>query len=206
MMFRDHSQPESSGASGSPAESRRPAEHVWVLTGSIGAMTAATRLMERIQPDRALAFIVALRIANDSIPLVTRLLARTTPFCVHAAGLERTLYPRDILVLPVDGAAPEPGVRGAAPSRSLDEVLGAVAERYRDKAGVIVLSGIGAEGIKGCSMVTRYGGRLWVQDPVSCEHDSLPRAIHDACKVTFVGTPEQLAERLMTQIPAAQSS
>ncbi len=205
-MFRDVSRPESSGSSGTPTESRRPAEHIRVLTGSIGAMTAATRLLGRVAPDRSLAYIVALRIANDGVPLVTRLLARATPFRVHAAGLERTLYPQDIIVLPVDGAASDPAARGAMPSRTIDEVLDAVAERYRDKAGVIVLSGIGAEGVRGCMKVTRLGGTLWVQEPASCEHGSLPAAIRDACRVTFSADPEQLAERLMTVIPPAQES
>ncbi len=203
MIFRDHSQPESSGTTGGPADPRHPARHVWVLTGSIGAMTAATRLLGGIAPDRSLAFIVALRVANDGVPLITRLLARTTPFRIYAAGLERTLYPQDVLVLPVDGASAETATRGAPVSRSIDEVLGAVAERYRDKAGAIILSGIGAEGIRGCGLITRYGGQLLIQNPASCEHGSLPEAIRDACAVSLVAPPEQLAERLMSLIPSA---
>lgn len=202
MNFRDYSQPESSGAAGDPADSRHPARHVWVLTGSIGAMTAATRLLGRVSPGRSLAFIVALRVTNDGVPLITRLLAHTTPFRIYAAGLERTLYPRDLLVLPVDGTSAETGARGAPVSRTIDDVLGAVAERYRDKAGAIILSGIGAEGVRGCGLITRFGGQLWIQDPASCEHGSLPGAIRDACAVTFVAPPEQLAEHLMSVIPS----
>ncbi len=198
VRLRDHSHPESSGASGAPGESRRPAEHVWVLTGSIGAPTAVTRLLSRVGDGRSLALVVALRIANDGVPLIARLLGRVTSFRVHSAGIERTLYPGDCLVVPIDGAPEPPAVRGAPPTRSIDEVLATLAERYLDKAGVIVLSGIGAEGIRGCEAITRYGGRVWVQDPVSCEHQSLPRAISEACRVDFIGTPEQLGERLAT--------
>jgi hypothetical protein len=204
LIFRDYSQPESSGGAGGSADSRRPADHVWILTGSIGAVGAAMRLLGAVSPDRSLAFILALRVTNDGLPLISRLLARTTPFLVHVAGLERALYPRDVLVLPVDGVSPEPGSRGGVMSRAIDDVLGAIAERYRDKSGVIVLSGIGTEGIKGCGMITRYGGRLWVQDPASCEHGSLPAAIQEACKVTFAASPEQLAGQLMALIPSSE--
>lgn len=201
MTFRDHFQPEAGAPAGGAGEGRRPADHVWVLAGSIGALTAALRLLSTVSADRPLAFIVALRVAHDGVPLITRLLGRMSSFRIYAAGLERTLYPQDCLVLPVDGAPSETGTRGAAPSRTIDEVLSAVAERYLDKAGVIVLSGIGAEGVRGCSMVLRSGGRVWVQDPASCEHASLPNAVLEACKAGYVGTPEQLGERLMALLP-----
>ncbi len=194
-MLRDHLRPEAGAAGGGPGEARRPAEHVWVLTGSIGAATAAMRLLSRLADDRALALVVALRIGSDGVPLVVRLLTQVTTFRVHGAGLERTLYPRDCLVVAVDGGT-GPLVRGAPPVRGLDEVLATVAERYLDKAGAIVLSGIGAEGVHGCETIIRYGGCVWVQEPASCEHASLPEAVLAACEVDFTGAPEQLGDRL----------
>lgn len=197
MSFRDHAHPESGGAVGGSGEVRRPAEHVWVLTGSIGAPTAAARLLGRLSPGLPVAFIVGLRITSDGAPLLANMLARTTPFRIYAAGIERTLYPSDVLVLPVDGSAlPDPGTRSGIVPRAIDEVLFSVAERYQDKAGAIALSGIGADGIKGFAAVVRHGGQVWTQEPASCQHSSLPQAIREACKVSYCGSPEQLAARL----------
>lgn len=183
-----------------PEGARHPAEHVWALAGSIGAVTAVTRFFRALSPDLPVAFVVAVRATAEAAALAAQLLARTTPFVVHSAGLERTLYPRDVLVVPTDGAplaersAARP--RSACSLHSLDQVLATVAERYRDKAGAIILSGIGPEGAAGCRAIVRYGGRVWTQDSESSQYSTLPRYIRDVCDVGLSAPPEALAERV----------
>lgn len=205
MMPKDYHEPEAGGGASDHGTVRRPADHVWVLTGSIGALTAAIRLLDRLSPQHPLAFIVALRVTTDTLPLITSLLTKSTPFHAFAAGPERTLYPRDVMVLPINGdTAPDPdGTRSGLQPRTLDELLTTIAERYQAGAGVIALSGIGTEGARGCQMINRYGGRVWTQDVQSCEHPSFPNAVLESCEVSFSATPELLAERLMATVPVA---
>jgi chemosensory pili system protein ChpB (putative protein-glutamate methylesterase) len=184
--------PDFTPAEGTP-EAGRPA--VWVLVGSMGAMAAARRFFDRLPPDhRPLAFVFALRIAPQWAPLVANLLARTTAFDVGVADPRAALHPRELRVVPADGedAASDSGLE----ARSVDDILRDVAERYAGDAGAIVLSGIGAEGARGCRAILRHGGRVWTQDFESCRFSSLPRYIQDNCEVSFSAPPEALAARV----------
>ncbi len=185
------------------AGARRPAERVWVLAGSVGAVGAIGRFFRALPPaGQTFAFVVAVRSSAEVAGLLVGLLARTTPFAVHMGGLERTLYPRDLLVVPIDDVpadAQESGEdwRHPADSEALDRVLGTVAARYREQAGAIVFSGIGRDGAEGCRAVARLGGKVWTQDTESSEYRTLPYYIREVCDVSLSASPEGLAERLM---------
>lgn len=190
----------SAGQSSSAA--RQPAEQVWVLTGASGAVAAVDRFFQALSTDHSLAFVVALYASPKTAALAARLFARTTPYAVHASGLERTLYPGDVLVVPLDGLADqgasgvESRARTASCVPSLDQVLLTVAGRYRDQAGVIVFSGIARQGADGCRAISRLGGKVWTQDNESAQYSALPRHIRDVCDVGLSGPPELLAARV----------
>lgn len=186
---------------------RQPAERVWVLAGASGAMGAIDRFFHALSTTHSLAFVVALYANPKTAVLAARLFAKTTPYAVHASGLERTLYPGDVLVVPLDGTIDHgPPDQGAAGSEarirmptcipSLDQVLLTVAGRYRDQAGVIVFSGIAHQGADGCRAISRLGGKVWTQDNESAQYSALPRHIRDVCDVGLSGPPEVLASRV----------
>lgn len=208
-----------SEVSSAEARPRRPAEQVWVLTGSVGAIAAIGRFFHALSPGgdlpeeitaQSLAFVVAVRSSAEAAGLLARLLAKTTPFAVHATGLERTLYPRDLLFVPVDDPLPA-GADGHAcqprGSETLDRVLTTVAERYRGRAGAIVFSGIGLAGADGCRTIIRQGGRVWTQDDESSRYRTLPHYIREVCDVSLSAAPEVLAEHLARpQSPSSRPS
>lgn len=171
---------------------RQPAEQAWVLTGGLGAVSAAERFFRALAPEAAAgcAFVVAIHAPVAATGLLTRLLARVAPGAVHAAGLGRSLYPGDVLVLALGDEDP-----------TLDCVLRALVERYGAQLGVIALSGIAPAGADGCRTVVRAGGRVWVQDARSARYTALPRSIARACNVTFSAAPEGLAAALAGGAP-----
>lgn len=187
---------------------RVPAEHVWMLVGALGSVGALLRFLRAVPQDRPLAFVVAVRASADGLGLLGDLIARTTPFVTHLAGLERMLYPRDLLLVPLDGVEEDDGehdgergrVRPLPAPRRLDDVLQTVAGAYRDKAGVIFFSGIGVEGAAGCHAILRHGGRIWTQDSASSEYSALPAFIEGICDVSATGTPEALGQRLAREV------
>ena len=65
--------PEGEGSEKQPA--------VWVLVGSMGAMTAARRFFDRLSPDRPLAFVFAIRIDPQWTPQL-----QTPPFPEYTSG------------------------------------------------------------------------------------------------------------------------
>jgi chemosensory pili system protein ChpB (putative protein-glutamate methylesterase) len=181
---------------------RRPAEQVWVLAGSVGSVAAIGRFFRALPPaGQSLAFVVAVRSSVEAARLLVRLLAKTTPFAVHTGGLERTLYPRDLLFVPTDddtpaAVAPDGSVHHPHGGETLDRVLLTVAERYRGHAGAIVFSGIGLDGADGCRSIIRQGGQVWTQDEESSRYRTLPHYIREVCDVSLSAAPEALAVQL----------
>ncbi|MDR2877270.1 MAG: hypothetical protein LBV36_04425 [Chromatiales bacterium] len=146
---------------------RQPAEKVWVLTGTCGAVGGIERFFQALEAAPACAFIIALYASSKTASLAARLFAKTTLYAVYASGIERTLYSRDVLVIPLDGTVDRTmaGVDDARDRASiripcLDQVLLGVAGRYREQAGVIVFSGIAPQGADGCQAIRRLGGKV----------------------------------------------
>lgn len=188
---------------------RGPADRVWVLTGSIGALKATRRFLSCIRGDLPVAFVVTIRIPHDGLPLAVNLLARDNGYRVYGTEPGRTLCHRDVVVVsaeePVrlgpDGrfaAAPEG--RDEPGSSTIDETLCTVARHYRERAGVIIFSGIGMEGVQGCHAIAEHGGQVWVQDSESCQFNSMPDYIHNVCDVSCRAAPEQLAAKLVESV------
>ena len=50
-----------------------------------------------------------------------------------------------------------------------------------------------ADGTMGARLMARRAGQIWIQSPVSCVADSMPKAINRTGRVTATGTPEKLA-------------
>jgi chemotaxis response regulator CheB len=165
---------------------RQSGEQTWLLMGGIGAVPAVERFFRALSADAAgsCAFVVAIAAPAAATRLLARLLGRLTPGAVQVAGLERGLSPGDVLVLPAEANPP-------------DRVLCALADRYGERLGVIVLSGIESQtGIEGCRNLSRAGGRLWVQNAGSARCTALPESISRACEVALSASPEGLATAL----------
>lgn len=176
---------------------RPPGEQVWVLTGGLGAVPAIERFFRALPAEAAGAcvFVVAIDAPAAAPRLLARLLGRLVPGAVHVAGLERSLRPGDVLVSPAGGDANQP-----------DRVLRILAERYGERLGAMVLSGIAPRtGVEGCRTVSRAGGRIWVQDAGSSRCTALPGSIARACEVALSASPEGLAAALdgITRPPPA---
>lgn len=188
---------------------RGPAERAWVLTGSIGALKAIRRFLRCISGDLPVAFVVTIRIPRDGLPLMVNLLARDNGYRVYGPEPGRTLCRRDVVVVPADEPVllgPDgrfesaPAGRGESAPSSIDETLRTVARRYRARAGVIIFSGIGMEGVQGCHAISEYGGQIWVQDSESCQFNSMPDYIQNVCDVTCRAAPEALAAKLVESV------
>lgn len=180
--------------SDSSQPARQPADEAWVLIGGLGAVPAAERFFRALAPEvaRSRAYVVAIDAPPSATRLLARLLARVTPGAVHAAGVERSLYPGDVLVLALDDEA-----------MTRECVLQALISRYGERLGVIALSGIvPASGAEGCRAVVRAGGKVWVQDAKSARYTALPRSIARVCDVTFSAAPEALAAAVARGTPS----
>ena len=166
----------------------------------MGSIRAARRFFQGLPPDCPFAFVLALPARDEWLGLVARLLVQTNDAFRVLLDPPDALHPREVLLLSTHAR------RGpdAAEELSLDAVLSAVAGRYGRNSGVIVFSGIRAEGADGCRAILRQGGRVWTQDFQSCEFSNLPKYIHDHCHVSYSAAPEALALRVADPFPIFQ--
>ena len=65
---------------------------------------------------------------------------------------------------------------------AIDIFMESLAKEYKKDAIGIILSGTGANGAKGIQSIKQEGGKVFVQEPSSCEYDAMPRnAIKTGC-------------------------
>jgi chemosensory pili system protein ChpB (putative protein-glutamate methylesterase) len=79
---------------------------------------------------------------------------------------------------------------------SIDSLALGLALKYKHNSGLIIFTGMGDDGVKGCQTIVDRGGRVWVQDPAECTASAMPSAVVGSGKADFVGSVEQLAERI----------
>jgi two-component system chemotaxis response regulator CheB len=81
---------------------------------------------------------------------------------------------------------------------SIDVLFETAAEAYRDKLVGIILTGANNDGSMGLKKIKELGGVAIVQDPVTAEVDSMPRAAIQNCKVDYILSLEEIAALLNT--------
>ena len=78
---------------------------------------------------------------------------------------------------------------------SIDKLLES-AIKYNIICDVILLSGLGNDGSKGCKVQSDRGGNILVQDPNTAIASSMPIATLNSCDVSFCDTPKNLALKI----------
>jgi chemosensory pili system protein ChpB (putative protein-glutamate methylesterase) len=78
---------------------------------------------------------------------------------------------------------------------SIDLVAESLALTYRDRAGMILFSGLGDDGVLGSQHLREQGGEVWVQEPRSCVAGAMPEAVLARGAVDYVGDVPALARR-----------
>ena len=85
----------------------------------------------------------------------------------------------------------EPEVGGLRPRADLT-ILDA-ARVYRDRLLLVVMTGMGSDGLKGAQAVRRHGGRILAEAEETCTVYGMPRAVKEAHLVDEVLPLDQLA-------------
>jgi len=80
---------------------------------------------------------------------------------------------------------------------SINTTINDVSARYKN-AGAIIFSGMCDDGVLGCETLFAKGGQVWIQDPDSCVISAMPESVKKKVVVNFSGTPEILAEKLVS--------
>jgi chemosensory pili system protein ChpB (putative protein-glutamate methylesterase) len=204
-VMASDAEPSSQAPTPTPGMAEDMAENIWVLGASLGGPQAVRQFLAAVEADLPVAFILAQHIGANHIALLAEQLDRVTKFKVLAGSSGHRLRHHEVVLAPADKllSVTEDGYIALAPapprmiySPSIDNVMSAIAERYGQKAGTIVFSGMGDDGAKGCMDIAKHGGVVWAQDVESCVISSMPDQARKTSCVTFSANPQDLARHL----------
>jgi two-component system chemotaxis response regulator CheB len=167
------------------AVGRKVARVVLIATSTGGPRALAAVLPKLPAPLGVGTLIVQHMPAGFTGSLAARLNASSALNVIEAAGGE-TLDPGTALLAPggrhlrlsVDGRtelSEEPAIGGLRPRADL--LIEDAARAYGDRLLLVVLTGMGNDGLRGAREVKRRGGRILVESEESCTVYGMPRAI-----------------------------
>ncbi|MBV9803264.1 MAG: chemotaxis-specific protein-glutamate methyltransferase CheB [Solirubrobacterales bacterium] len=193
----------------SPAPSK-VARLVLIATSTGGPRALAALVPTLPAPLGVGTLIVQHMPAGFTGSLAARLNASSKLSVIESTGGE-TLDPRTALLAPggqhlrlaQDGRTmltDEPAVGGLRPRADL--LIQDAARAYRDRLLLVVLTGMGNDGLAGAREVHRNGGRILVEAEETCTVYGMPRAIVDSGLADEVHPLGQLAEVIASEARA----
>lgn len=187
-------------------ETEEHAVNVWVLGSSIGGPESLKKFLSRIPAGLPVAFVVAQHLGDGFVSLMAEQLNRISHFKIKEAVAGETLQHGEAVIVPLENCmtlspagliefTDEPWKGHYKPS--IDCVIKDVTESFKTHSGVIIFSGMGADGVLACqNFFERYQGAIWAQTPDSCVISSMPDSVRKANLVSYSGSPEALALKL----------
>ncbi len=190
-----------------PPSQRQRAKKVWVLAASTGGPEAVTAFL-KLMPDSLsnIALIYVQHLDGRMAGSLLQIIGRNTCWQVYDCSQPLRLDERSVYVVSPEYQIDIDDVGNLVPvktpwsgpySPSVDQILGKVARKFGKDSGAIIFSGMGDDGAKTSKLIALAGGKVWVQAPKSCAVDSMPREALAKDAVSFIGTPEILAQEFI---------
>jgi chemosensory pili system protein ChpB (putative protein-glutamate methylesterase) len=181
-------------------------ERVFVLGASIGGPEAVREFLGALPAGFPVLFVLAQHMGEEFLELMSAQLAKAVALTVRNPTHGERTGQGEILVVPTahrmkvdtEGVITLAQLPEKPPySPSIDLVLRDVADQFGSKAGAIIFSGMAHDAVDGSKYLKSKGGAIWVQDPDTCVISSMVDGAREAGVVSFVGSPKQLAEKMI---------
>ncbi|MGI6081444.1 MAG: CheB methylesterase domain-containing protein [Limnochordia bacterium] len=184
--------------------------HLTVVVASTGGPTALRQLLSVLPAQLKSGLIIVQHMPAGFTAALARHLDKETALRVREAADGD--YPRDGLALVAPGGfhlllSPalrvivdneRPPVHGVRPAA--DVTLGAVPVTQARRCTVIILTGMGRDGVEGAQRLRRHGAEVWAQDEASSVVFGMPGAAAALGIVDRMGDPEQLGHWLIKRV------
>ena len=190
------------------------ARNVWLLGASLGGPEMLKQFLMAITEELPIAFILAQHLGESFMALLAEQLDRMTSFSVMQAEEGHVLCHKQVVIVPVDrrltinpiGAIELHPIE--VPTRyspSIDLAAEDIGKRYKDKAGMIIFSGMGDDAAVGAKKMREVGGQVWAQEASSCVISAMPDNLRLRGLVDISATPVEMAEMLSTYYSSERS-
>ena len=198
-------------------DGRRPAlkvgtgkgiQRVFVLGASIGGPEAVREFLGALPAGFPMLFVLAQHMGEEFLELMSAQLAKAIALTVRNPTHGERVGQGEVLVVPTthrmkvdtEGVITLAHLPEKPPySPSIDQALRDVADQFGDKAGAIIFSGMAHDAVEGSKYLKSRGGVVWAQDPDTCVISSMVDGAREAGVVGFLGSPKQLAEKMIAE-------
>jgi two-component system, chemotaxis family, CheB/CheR fusion protein len=173
------------------------------IGASAGGIDAITELLNNLSPNTGMAFVYLQHLDPTHESMLPQILSRVSPMTVIEAKNLMKIEQDHLYVLPpnkdmliVDGVL-RLKTRKAKPAIHLpvNEFFFSLAEKQKQAAIGIVLSGNGADGAAGLKAIRQAGGFTFAQDE-SAKFSGMPQSAIEADAVDKVLSPKEIAKEL----------
>ena len=187
----------------------------WVIGASLGGPAAVKRFLNCIPADINAGFIIAQHIDENFLPVLAEILTNSSQFTVTVAQGSNDIEPGKVYLAPLKGKLVllqdgsmlvDHSQKWSAPySPCINDVIESVSQVYGDLSGAIIFSGMGEDGLNGARKMRQQGGQVWAQSTETCANASMPESVINNGETDFIGTPEQLADKLVRELKGTTS-
>ena len=175
------------------------------LGSSAGGLDALKKFFSPMPSDGGMAFVIVQHLNPRRASLMAELLGRCTAMPVVEVEADTPVEADHVYCIPPGSylSISERTLRLAAPVETgsvrmpIDFFLRALAADVQERGIGIVLAGTGTDGTLGLRAIKAAGGLAIVQDPVTAQHDGMPRSAIAAGAVDRVLSPEQMPGTLL---------
>ncbi|VAW79579.1 Chemotaxis response regulator protein-glutamate methylesterase CheB [hydrothermal vent metagenome] len=191
-----------------PPLSANCAKQIWILGASHGGPQAIKEFLSELPAGLPVGFVLVQHIGSGVVSALVEQLNRISKLNVDKPRSGRMLKNGELLVSPVDKRVSfdqhghiilKPIVKKTTFNPSIDLVFQEVA-KFGTRAGGIVFSGMGNDGMLGVKTLREAGGTIWAQDADSCVISSMADCARKTGMVQFSASPTVLAQRLVTHL------
>jgi two-component system CheB/CheR fusion protein len=177
---------------------------VVAIGSSAGGLEAVTELLEGLETDLEMAYVVISHLDPEHESPLPELLQKRTAMPVHTVVDGMRIKPDHVYVIPpnanmgiVDGVLTLRKPRNTSKKgfHPINEFMVALAEAYQMNAIGVVLSGTATDGTLGLKAIKAGGGWTFAQDE-SATYFDMPRHAQEAGAVDFVLSPAAIAAQV----------
>ncbi|TAJ15288.1 chemotaxis protein CheB [Marinilabiliaceae bacterium JC017] len=180
-----------------------------VIGGSAGSFSIVTRILSKIRPDFPLPIILCLhRLKHVRSGLVESLNLKSNIEVVEPFDKDR-IVPNKVYLAPSNyhmfiefdnsfSLSTEIVLNHSRPA--IDHTFSSAAYAYRDKLIGIILTGANKDGAKGMKEIAGKKGTTIIQDPATCEVDTMTKSALRLITPDKVLSPEEIID-FLNQLP-----